>query len=283
MVISLFQLLDLLVVNDELIYDADMASVWSHSEGMRPIIPLLSSVKLSQNTKKTVFGGTYFHDTKDTPRIIEEGALFYLKLAKLLGLYYWPSPERAEFLMNKVYSNTTSSSFLWTLSENIDSDLGKIIKEVYASLKNVKQDLKFPGFGSSILANCNSRLDIFPTLFQYRDTKEAIEFRKWLREMDDALQAGNVWMISQGLRDVQELIASLQKELGLISQTGVKVDLQIGLSPSLTIDLMTVDSVLKRFKPKPLHIIFLRNHLYGVLENADVWVQVWRLFPEIRL
>lgn len=280
--ISLLRLLDLVVTCDELVYDEEWSGIWRDFDYLRPVFPLLSPVRLGPQTKQRLGRAGPFRSTLDAPDIVKNGALYYLGLSQLLGVYYWPSPQRAEFLRQNLYSQT-GSGFVVGLASYIESNIADIIEEVLAPLELTEPLPLFPGFGSSILASCETRASVLPTAMQFRESKECTAFRAWLRNMDGALLSGNVRTIARALREVRDVLKSVRADLGIATQAGGKVELQIGISPSLNVDLDIARSIFGRFRPKPYHIVFLRQHLARILNNSNLWDLVELLFPEKRL
>lgn len=53
---------------------------------------------------------------------------------------------------------------------------------------------------------------------------------------------------------------SVRSGLKLNAKSETKIELQLGLSPSIKLSSELPASLLKRFRPKPYHIVFLRNY-----------------------
>jgi hypothetical protein len=282
--VALFQLLDLIVTTDELIFDRNWAFGWESSPSLNPILPMLSELEFSPHHNILVSETPDDISLLDIPdknqQPVRVGALYYLKLAKTLGVYYWPSPQRAEFLSNYKFSKP-KDGFVKVLESYVDNQMQEMIREIYAELDLGESSLDFPGFGSTILANCDSRESILPNAMQFRETKECRNFREWLQKMDTALSVGNVKTIALGLKDLKEIIKSIRAELHLDDTPDEKAELQIGISPTLTLDTRLLNSIVNPLKPKKYHMVFLRNHLMQVL-TGNIWNNTARLFPELR-
>ena len=95
--LSLSQLLDLMICNDELVYDSEMSWVWDSTEAMSVISPLMNKIKLGKKTKEKLTTMWEYSSSKYPP-IVWEGALYYLGLSQLLGVNYWPSPDAVYLL-----------------------------------------------------------------------------------------------------------------------------------------------------------------------------------------
>jgi hypothetical protein len=279
--VALFQLLDLVVLNDELIYDVKWAHTWNQSERLSPIAPLLRPIKIGIGTRRKLAGDWDVDIPPDSPAIVRDGALYYLNLSRLLGVYYWPSPKRAEYLKAHMYSEI-GSGFLTVLREYVDSNLREMLCEALAPLDLPEPYLDFPGFGSSILANCDTRESILETAMEFRGSKECQAFRGWLKEMDSALQLGNLAVIARNIRDVKDVLGMIQADTGLQEKApSDKIEFEIGLSPTLAISLESAKSLFHQFRRRPYHIAFLRCHFTRVLKNTNLSIQAIRLFPEL--
>ncbi len=283
--VSLMQLLDLVVTNDKLVFDADWSHFWMESGGLKPIAPILAEVRLGYNRKFSLSNTWHLDVKNDEPGIVQDGALYYSALARLLGTYYWPSPQRAKFLAENLYARTPSPAIV-LMKEFADKKLLEAVNAALAPFSFHANALEFTGFGSTILANCSSREDILPVAMQFREEKASRAFRLWLQETDKALISGNIVKISQSLMTIREVLELTTKELHL--KTGQedkrKVELQIGLSPSISVDIdldKTVKPLFKKFKQKPFHVVFLQKHFSQLLVNSNTWEHLRRLFPEI--
>ncbi len=281
---ALLNLLDLIVLNDKLIFDSGWANVWNQSDVLPALKKLLSPIRIGDETKSIIESDMMqnfaFYIDYGYPEIVQDGAMYYLSLARLLSTNYWPSPQRSQFLRQYVYSQI-GSGFVLELKGHIDKSIKEAIHDAISPISINTSFLDFSSFGTSILASCESRESILPTAMQLRESSGPTEFRKWLREMDIALQSGNLVFISRSLKELTEVLHSIRAELGLQNDDARNVEFQIGLSPTLTIGSQTAHSMLQNLKRKPYHLTFLRNHLAKTLKNADTWSHISRLFPEM--
>jgi len=281
MLTGLFQFLDLITIYDELVVDSEMTFVWEKYPEMQAIVPFISKVRLGSETKQRLTESWNINPTGNYSPIVKDGALYYSSLAQLLGLDYWPSPERTEFLQNNLYE--TKQGFIRKFGKRIDTTIDDLFQEIVRTYKDLDNNLLFPGFGTAILANCDSRKSVINVALEFRETKECVAFRRWLQEMSKASSDGNINFIAKNLGEVQQLISNIYRKLGIENSNLGNVELEIGISPSLKLDAKTLDTLFESIKPKALHFVFLRNHFNRVLENANLWSQAWRLFPELKL
>lgn len=283
-VLALFQLLDLIVTSDELIYDPQWSNVWMPSGALTPVSSLLLPLRISKSREDIVasydpLGGNLDGD-RDTPTIVEEGARYYLALSRTIGAYYWPAPRRAEFLARAAYA-PVGPTFVLQLKEAVDESLNQIVSEVLDKIKIRQRFLKYFSFASPVLSSCDSRETILKTGMQFRETKECKAFRKWLRDVDTALEQGNIKIVAEAMRDVNDVLQFVRSGLKLDDKKDSKIDFQIGLSPSIKLSGELLPSLIKRFKPKPYHVAFLRHHYSSVLANTNASYQIKRLFPDL--
>ncbi len=280
--IALTQFLDLLVMSDELIYDATWAYLW------RPKMDLerlhVVGIHIGEETRQrlpeiTVEALRTDRDT--TPEVISRGTSYYLALGQFLGIYYWPTPERAEYLAAHTFQ-PVGSNFGVAMSEFADRNLKDVAEQITAMLGEPTLPVNFPGFGSAVLAECGRVEDILPAILEYRKTKECQAFRAWLCEMDRALEAGDLATLARNMAEVNEVVDGVERGLRLKANTKVKAELQIGLSPAISVDLQTLDSIRAGLVPKKLHLTFLRRHFLNVLREANTWRTLQRLFPAIK-
>ena len=298
---ALLQILDLLVVNDELVYDCEYSFTWQRFVDAEVLIPFFRQVRLSDITKRDVLqksgivldtkartnlfldrgvhqahskGGDFSDD------IVSNGALYYLSLSRLLGIYYWPSPKRAHYLLEHQYDQI-ANSFALQFREYVDESLRQITKDILEPT-HPGNFLRFPGFSATIISSCNDTRSIIPTLLQLRDSSPGIKFRQWLRDMDETLQSGNLDHVARELKQVRDVIAEIRKELSIDETKGQTIELQIGISPGLTLGVDVLKSISDHFRPKPLHLVFIKRHFSNYLRSANMRPHLNRLFPQIK-
>jgi len=286
---ALLQLLDLLVLYDGLALDIERTFTWERFPGMQPLSPIISKIKLSDDTKEKIKSEAeaalgYTPDIRTDP-LIAGGALYYLGLANILGLDYWASPERAEFISDKLCNRSyqNAKGFITVLDRFVDEKLESLVNELLQdeNLKELRSKLYFPGFGTSILAKCKSREEILPIAIEFRQSSECTEFREWLKKMDEATREGNLLFVSKNMRELQGVASEVRKSL-LGESPLENVELEIGLSPTIKFNAKTINAVFQQYKPKKLHLSFLRKHFYRVLAGTNLKAQTYRLFPELQ-
>lgn len=280
-VVALLHLLDLIVVSDELIFDVEMEWTWNRFNTLQPIEPILSGIKLGDETKSEldVELGSFFDDSHDgIPSIVRKGALYYLGLGRFLGISYWPSPRRADFLKSSHFP-ALGGVLALEVQNSLNDILSESVNELVSPFESMMPALDFPGFGSVILANCINAESILPTAMEFRNTKECQAFRQWLQQMDEAASIGNIMTIAKGMADLREVLAFIRREIGF--QDNTNIEFQIGISPSLTFGADTLRALRSKISRRRYHITFLRRHLERALGAANVRVEIMRLFPEI--
>ncbi len=278
---ALLQVLDLLIINDYLVYEYEYSYSWKDFSVAKSLEPLLHQVRLGSHLKrKLILNTNVVHFSPDSSNVVRQGAIHYLALSRLLGICYWPSPKRAKYLKQQSYTRI-QSSFVLKFQEFMDENLENIVSEIINPLK-VESNLFFSGFSATVLASCDTASAIVPTLFQVRQSSASLRFREWLRDMDIALQKGDLKHIAKEMKNVNDVIHDIRKDLGLRKDEQETVEFQIGISPSLVLDKAAVNSIFNHFAPKPYHLVFIRNHFSKFLESADIKNHLFRLFPYIR-
>jgi hypothetical protein len=309
---ALIRVLDIIVLYDKIVHDDCRSFVWKNSHASQDLNKILHPIHLSEETlsalndvlpaEKKIEGEKpdsvdimilppdgvdkgrdcllNFEPFFEGPREArdEEGALFYLSLAMHLGASYWPAPQRAEFLKHHMYSEA-GTGFLLRFRDSVDSSLERLITEL-----NIKYDLPdaklhFAGFGSIVLANCSSTQELLKAATSLRESKEAKRFRSWIMEVGSAMESGNMRKLAAEMKAFKDLLEDIRRGLGLREKDGIGAELQIGLSPTLTIGSSAIKKIFDRLKPKPKHLVFIRKHFERVLEAANIDTHINRLFP----
>jgi hypothetical protein len=200
---------------------------------MRQYVKRLAGDYASHRKSRVITDSRYLA-VYDSPSVIQEGALYYLKLAQYLGAFYWPSPQRAEFLAHH-FSFKIGPLFVRQLGEYFDKEFESMLQEVLVPSIGRDIGLDFPGFGSAILSRCGKVDEILPMALEFRGSRGCQSFRQCLRLMDIALQKSDIKSLAQGLRDVREVLQATRHSLGLNDSKTQGGELHIGLSPSLTV------------------------------------------------
>ena len=93
--------------------------------------------------------------------------------------------------------------------------------------------------------------------------------------MEKFLSSGNILDFAKGLNEFNDVVEETRNNLGLSDSRGDNIQVQLGLSPALILDKSTF---IKWLRPKPLHLVFLRQHFDRVLTNANLAPQLKRFF-----
>lgn len=215
---SILHLIDLIITNDVLYYNSrgEYHKKWFESGLFSSLGNILQGQKLWVGKRNRLYKMAEFVRENEAPLLVEGGALIYLYYASILGVSYWPSPRRAEFLKNKffVFDQFESpiyymkNSFYFGFKDKVDELLKQIIKEVYQSIKQ-PEPIYFGGFGKHVLVNCQTRESIIDTALQIRNTASAKSFRYWLESMNNALYTGDVRKISIEMKQVFDIFEDI--------------------------------------------------------------------------
>ena len=283
---ALFDFLDILVLNENIVYETGFSYVWDWNKSLALIKPytipitaiekdnnqFIISEGIEESLNKKRFDGFYPQD-----KVVEDGAIFYLKIAEALGIQYWPAPKRQKFIDG--LNSSSERNFLLFLDSDIKNKISRITSDVFQQFSAIKPTM-LPGFGAKILADCDSPESIIPTAMQLRKDPYSIAFREWCREMDCHLETGNVVALHKSAKEISLLLDDICKRFSTKKEdknkTGVKF--QVGLRPSISIEGNLIGSLIEKFLPKKLHIVFLRRHIESVLSNTNISHHVERLF-----
>ncbi|MCP4599062.1 MAG: hypothetical protein GY847_00725 [Proteobacteria bacterium] len=299
---ALIHLLDLIVLHEKIVYDPQLAIGWKELETLKPIeevlLPtpivfdrdqydhvtklLLPEYENSFRSGKDAMSSAYRGDERRF-KIVGVGATYYLALSNLMNAYYWPAPMRREFLEQHVY-RPLRGSFSVVIRRNLRSRIEALMSEALADLELATSQMLLPSLGSTVLAECVEIESILPAAMQLRRSKEAREFRKWIAEMDEALQVGDVMSLRMAFKDLADLDADVRKSLSLGTDPGdSSLEVTLGISPSLTFNSDFFARLRTRFRRKRFHVSFLRSYYDACLRNANLAENVRRLFGEAGL
>lgn len=288
---SLLNFIDIALLNDKILYDYEYSHGWDKTASAKVLAPLLQPLKFDARTRAQLTNKT--NSSKwatelpttifDLARLktynatVAHGAVYYLELSSYLGVPYWPSPIRSLYLRDQLSLDT--SRFVHLLTGKVSDELNRFYEEVVSSKYLNNSSLLMPSFGGMVLEHCKNRNDIFPELMRLRETPPFQAFRLWAQSMDIALEKGDLLEIAQGLNEVHKIISMLRDS---VSGDTLEYSLDIGLTPVLTINQDFVDKFIQKIRPKPLHIVFLRNYISFTARNLKFSRLIEQLIPGIR-
>ncbi len=179
--------------------------------------------------------------------IIQKGAIKYSNFCNKHHVAYLPSRERAEYLKQcnfiEAYINR----------KDVMNFLDKTLVDYYTSVNERfgvnKIKFSFPVLFDFVAANTTDNF-FLKTALQIREEKEVVQFRKWLSDIEQNLQCGNLLELEKLLVYLPDLINNLTK----VTSPKRMADLQLGLSPGINLPI-TVGGSTKHL----VHADFLRT------------------------
>ncbi len=281
-ILALLQLLDLMVLNDELLYEKQYSSAWAGLKSAQKIKDYLVPFSLNQVDRKKLvnefninpnsFGNEY--------NMTWFSALWYYGFSKASGLNYWPAPERSRFLKQHCF-DILPNHFVGTFKGWFKDNLDFTIKESLKNIPNNLNDISFPGFGYLSICESNDKEGILNNIIEIRNSRSTKAFRKWLNELDNAQNVGNLKEIIFKFSEIQDMFNDIRKDLGLAGKD-LGTEVHIGISPGIKFKFSSIQSFFNYLKPKPLHITFLRKNIHNYFSKTDTILQLSKLFPEVK-
>ena len=273
--IALFYLLDILILHDCIVYDEAYAFSWKRSSALSPIHWLLQPLRRESASELASSHDENDLDLEHESPMIARGAESYLALAGSLGLYYWPSPRRSEYIRRSRMPGY-SGSFVAQLPRMIDAELSRVLDEVLKDT-GMRSPCGFAGFGSAVLNQCDSPSTILQTALQVRSTKSCHAFREWLVDMDSNLRSADLTGLARGLREVRDVLDGARRELGL-KEVADDPRFTLALSPSVSFPARSASRWLDKLRRAPYHVVFLRQHVERLLSQRRIAEAINRLF-----
>lgn len=135
-------------------------------------------------------------------------ALYYFYYSNYLNINYLPSPLRSKFLVENKINHFNNFIF-----DNIDEKISKDFIKINQLLGSNFQYAKIPSLLNYVIKQSSRKEDIFKVTLQIRNSDGATKLRKWLRDIDGCLQAGDVIQLSRELNMVAEVVEEFSKEI----------------------------------------------------------------------
>lgn len=134
------------------------------------------------------------------------GALEYIYISELLGLTYFPSESRLEFLNYFYdYSNTEirpgEDLICYT-----DITVKKFYEEMRAHIEKPSIAFQAPLFLDYLLYNTDEKSNVLQTAMKMRDTKEIRDFRAWIETINHAVMIGDWIEYEKSFRIVEDIV-----------------------------------------------------------------------------
>lgn len=162
--------------------------------------------------------------------VIQRRAIEYSNFCNKHNVAYLPCRERAEYLKQCNFIES------YINRKDVMNFLDKTLIEYYKSLNERfgvnKIRFSFPVLFDFVAENTTDNFFI-KTALQIREEKEVIQFRKWLSDIEEELQCGNLLELEKLLFYLPDVINDLTK----VTSSKKKVELQLGLSPGITIPI----------------------------------------------
>ena len=275
---SLLDFLEVFVLHDKIYFEVEQAHSWARYAQIQEVADVLAPVSFKDHPMiSPIVASLPDNTTTSGPSgVVEIGAKNYLALSRVLGLAYWPVLDRRRYLESNIFT-PLSDSFLCVIRGQVD----RFFEESVAQLKELLPDyggIVFPNFGSVVLANCESRSDILSVAKELRSSRETVEFRGWLANVEGALARNDVFTVRQSLAVARDAVDSVR--VGLEGETNSKgIKFNLGLSPSISFEIPHFWS--GPSKTERIASTYLRGHLETCLRDIDVGRHIRRLFPEI--
>lgn len=215
------------------------------------------------------------NDSKQKNDISEndKGLGYYCHTSKLLNAYPILSPARSDVIMKKAnHKSLNYADFAFDVLSFIDINLKKCIESSDSKLLKFQFDSDFtlPALTHLVLSESSSRKDILEVAFQVRETPEARDFRKVLRET--ALDYENPLKYIKVLKDAKNAIdniffnSSSQEAVGSV---GINL---LFLSISFNIE--------KKLFKRERYTLFLKDIVRRRLETNIASDHIMRLFVD---
>jgi len=273
--------LEVFVLHDDVYYEKGWAAAWNTQEKINEISEHFKQVSFSDHKLEKLIADLPRDTTNITYLpIVRDGARKYLALSRVIGISYWPAPERSRYLESNLF-RSVNGSFLYVLKEQVESVV-KELMEQFSTITWQHKDFVVPNFGSILLANCHSKNDVLTVASEVRNSKETTAFRNWIWSVQTSLEDGDIRKVREAISIVEDVVNDVKRELQGKEKEKSTIKLQIGLSPSIAVESSSIGGLLTKLVRRRFSSSFLRKHIDTSLRNANIKTHIRRLFPEVK-
>jgi len=183
-----------------------------------------------------------------------DGTYLYLLHSSNCSVNYLPHPIRAQFIkdndgLEELYSRDV-------LLQMVDREVLEFYNHVNDLIKRRIFRCSYPILYDYIRQNACSEDEELDAAFSIRSSRDVVQFRKALDELDKKVNSGDVAALSTALKQIQELAHQITAAYSKTTELG---ELSIGLSPTINIPLKIST------KKKAIHMTFLSKLIeYGI-------------------
>lgn len=272
---SLITFFDAFVLFDQIVFDEEYAFTWR--QPFSHLLPQLDGTLTSAESLLPDRAAQPNRRAGDSD-LVADGLDHYLALAQEIETVYWPCPRRATLLES--WGRAAEGRAAPILTRLAHRELDAAYDRIVAELNADKSSYVWAGFGSVVLADCDSRDSVLTAAMQLRGTKEAAGFRRWLAEFERALQKPDLRPLSDACDHLRDVLADIDR-LGRRKEPLKGMSLVLGFGwPQIEIDSTLMSGLLNRFLPKKPHVTFLRGQLSKMVGAGDMERHLDRLFGD---
>ena len=205
--------------------------------------------------------------------------VFYLMCSQLLGVPYKPSVLRSSLLgrfINSAFESQhfTAADVALTL---LEKDREAAAREYFQRILEFNLiDTHIPCVLAAVLREARSPRDVVRVTKEMRETKGAIQFRKWTGEFASAIQDGDLSEIGRFVADLRGVTADVRKELGVVETLDDSI--QIGWGPVALGHAFSLPKILRKPIYFKRHLWFLHDLYKSAMTMARIADEIQRVF-----
>lgn len=246
-------LLEAIILWDNLYYPENSSSSWwkyiSDNNGLKDIItPLFDNEKMFEIETKEIYNSV--PSFKSYTKTVGMGGIRYALLSNGNGFDYFPCTKRSAFLSQKIIKEKIQQTITrHDLMETFDKEALRYYKELNDFLGGEIIKFKTPILADYILQNTPSDMSCIEYALQLRMDKHVLRYRKYLGEVEHAINNAQWHVLSEFKYVTEELVQDIIKK----KPCTFSMTVGVFTLPSINIEIPF------RLHKKYIHLSFLRD------------------------
>lgn len=238
-----------IILWDEIYYPYnEMSMAWNYmSDNINSMLhPFDDRINHFEEQAQNLYSMQY----KKYPSVIAQGAIRYLLLSNYIGCNYLPAEQRQQFLQIHNPLNIVNDLTRFNFINPVDMAINEHFQEMFSKLGKTNIQIKRPVLVDFIIQNRPDNMSYIDFALHIKNEGPAIEYRKYLSDIEEALEKGNWTLLIDMIQYSNDLVNKL---IGLDKKNIISGEFTVCPVPSISFSKEI------EIGKRKLHLSFLEN------------------------